>query len=113
VLPCAVACSDGQNTREIADVAMVVAGHAAHRRIAKRLAPIARWALASVFVLVALVTIATALTTLPAIPAEQVNQIIDLDELAWGRAGAIALGLLLPWWRAPLPVGSVRRGSCR
>jgi len=74
---------------------MVVAGHAAHRRIAKRLAPIARWALASVFVLVALVNIATALTTLPAIPAEQVTQIVDLDELAWGRAGAIALGLLL------------------
>src|SRR5262245_35420735 len=28
-------------------------------------------------------------------PVEQVSQIVDLDEFAWGRAGAIALGLLL------------------
>ena len=76
-------------------MAMVLSGRAAHQRIAKRLAPIARWALALVFVLVALTNIVTALMTLPAIPIDQVSQIVDLDEFAWGRAGAIALGLLL------------------
>lgn len=76
-------------------MALVLSGRAAHQRIAKRLAPIARWALALVFVLVALTNIVTALLTLPAIPIDQVSQIVDLDEFAWGRAGAIALGLLL------------------
>src|SRR5690349_18520419 len=74
---------------------MVLSGRVAHQRITKRLASIARWALALAFVLVALATIVTALMTLPAIPIDQVSQIVDLDEFAWGRAGAIALGLLL------------------
>jgi phosphatidylglycerol lysyltransferase len=59
------------------------------------LASVARWALALVFVLVALANVAAALVTLPASLVEQVNQVVDLDELAWGRAGAIALGALL------------------
>ena len=74
---------------------MVLSGSMASQGIAKRLAPIARWALALVFILVALANIATALITLPAIPMEQVSQVVDLDEFAWGRAGTIALGLLL------------------
>jgi phosphatidylglycerol lysyltransferase len=76
-------------------VATVLSGRTAHQRITKQLAPIARWALALVFALVALANIATALMTLPLIPIEQVSQVVDLDEFAWGRAGAIALGLLL------------------
>ncbi len=74
---------------------MVLAGGIARRQVARRLAPIARWALALAFVLVALTNITTALVTLPTIPIDQVSQIVDLDEFAWGRAGAIALGLLL------------------
>ena len=76
-------------------MAIVLSESAAHQRITKRLAPIARWSLALVFVLVALTNIVTALMTLPAVPIDQVSQIVDLDEFAWGRAGAIALGLLL------------------
>ena len=76
-------------------MATVLSGSVASQGIAKRLAPIARWALALVFVLVALANIATALIALPAIPIEQVSQVVDLDEFAWGRAGTIALGLLL------------------
>jgi phosphatidylglycerol lysyltransferase len=74
---------------------MVLSGGAGRLWVAKRLAPFARWTLALVFVLVALANVATALITLPASLVEQVNQVVDLDELAWGRAGAIALGLLL------------------
>jgi phosphatidylglycerol lysyltransferase len=74
---------------------MDLSGHVAHQMVTRRLAPIARWALALLVVLVALTNIVTALMALPAIPVNQVSQIVDLDEFAWGRAGAIALGLLL------------------
>jgi phosphatidylglycerol lysyltransferase len=74
---------------------MVFSGHVATRQVGKRLARAARWSLALLLVVVALANIAAALIALPAIPVEQVNQVVDLDELAWGRAGAIALGLLL------------------
>jgi phosphatidylglycerol lysyltransferase len=85
----------GRNAEGAWNVAMVLSGQVAHQRLTRRLAAIARWALALVFVLVALTTIVTALMTLPAVLIDQVSQIVDLDELAWGRAGAIALGLLL------------------
>src|SRR5690242_17336202 len=95
MLPYTMAFFTGRNAEGAWNVAMVLSGQVAHQRLTRRLAAIARWALALVFVLVALTTIVTALMTLPAVLIDQVSQIVDLDELAWGRAGAIALGLLL------------------